>query len=132
MSTFVRIYGSTPKLELDIKELDSVDYKTTPNGYGLQLMGGTIIYLSGKNEGEVCMDGKLAANQNVEIRLGTIKPKKREVFLTYNPVLRDTCQVSCPMIFAPHEEQYLTVTLSSFKATDLTELEWVVRLYIAD
>jgi hypothetical protein len=129
MPAFIKVNGSTPRLECDLKLLDSSDWKFTRNHYGMELMGGTIVYLSGKNEGEVCFDGKIAANQNVEIRLGTIRPVKREVLLTFNPELLKTCQVSAVPMFAPGEEQYVTLTLSCFKATDISELGWIVRLY---
>lgn len=130
MPAFIKINGSTPRLECDLKFLDSVDWKFSRNRYSIEVMGGTIIYLSGKNEGEVCFDGKIAANQNVEIRVGTIKPVKREVLLTYNPELLKTCQVSAVPLFAPGEEQYVTLTVSSFKATDLSDMDWMVRLYV--
>lgn len=129
---FLRVHGATPKYELQMELVETADWKQTRNNYGIQLMGGVTQFLTGKNEGDTLMDDKVQANQTVCIKFGTITPIKRECHVAINPALLQFCQASFTPIYRQGDKQDISITLTTFKAMDLSQFEWFITLYIEE
>lgn len=112
--------------------LPSVQVAVTKSKFGLELGGGTAVYVGGKSNGEPLAEDKVVrAGEVVHIMFGTIFPSKDNVLLSYNPALAEVANVSCPSVLEP-EKQALTLTLQARKQFDLGKLSYLLRLYLLE
>lgn len=132
MSSLVKLNLSsrqTNYLKLDCPPW--VGIRNTKTALGLELSGGKAIYLGGEKAGEDAGD-VIKANQRVEIQLGVLKPAKYHVLIEANPALHRVGVVTHPRMVEPGDKLELSLFIRAEKQVDLTELDWLIRLYMLD
>lgn len=86
-----------------------------------------ITQLSGKDE-EV--SSKLGQGRIYELDFGTINSAKDIVLVSVNPALGRTAVVTNPTVIGAKREYQLSFPVYTIKATDLAELDWIIRLHV--
>ena len=109
-------------------------------GQGMALRGGAIESLLTKEkekgkalekEAEISQT-TLLPDTVVKIVLGKIIPVKFETLLSIHPKLNDVAFVSYTTIYSPGYEYELAITVKPFKKLELSELPWLVSLFVID
>lgn len=111
--------------------LPTVTIKYTRNYCGVQLGNPSIEALNGKEVG--LENGILKANQHLRLNFGSIGPTKYDVFIAVNPELTKTCSISNPTILPIGTVlDEFGITLTTIKQTDISQLDWMITLYLLD
>lgn len=114
---------------LRLKLEDSVTVKTAVNNKSVFLSNPKIIQHSGKSvDGEEVT--KLGQGRIYELSFGTICPDKDIVLVSVNPALSLSCVVSNPGVINAKSLQNLSIPIYTVKQTDISELDWIVALYV--
>lgn len=114
---------------LRLKLEDSVTVKTAVNNKSVFLSNPKIIQHSGKSvDGEEVT--KLGQGRIYELHFGTICPDKDLVLVSVNPALSLSCVVSNPGVINAKSLQNLSIPIYTVKQTDISELDWIVALYV--
>ena len=88
------------------------------------------IKLNGKDSGEPVAIDSLTANGVFEFNFGICAPTKSAVHMTVNPEFAARCIVSHSTLFLQETRGALVVVASTFKAVDLSDLDWLVALAV--
>lgn len=127
MDTFVKLtsHNRVKYLGLDgIKE----GMRPTSDSMGWHLKGSAEL-LSGEEAGQAVEEVKM--NQLIKIRPAMdIKTFRNISFIGFNPKLGEFGAINCSSIAAPGEP--IELTLKSYKNFNLSELDYVFTLYMAD
>ncbi len=109
----------------------NVTTQYTRNYRGLQLGNPTIEALNGKEVG--LENGILKANQHLRLSFGSLGPLRNDVIVGINPELTKTCSISHPVILSAGSViPDFGITLTTIKQTDISQLDWVIVLYLVD
>ncbi len=112
---------------------EAFPFSLSPDGYTVRLPAGLVSSLAGKKKSEEGESLSLvAANQHVSISLPAYnyKATQYKFYIGVNPKLLESGQVSTPGFVGPDELSSASITLSTFKAIDLSELDWVFAITV--
>jgi hypothetical protein len=111
--------------------------KVSADYCSIQLPAGKVRSLAGKKKtdeegGEP--SSNIIQNQHVAISLPeyNYQPKRYKFIISVNPALLEVGQVSTPGLVSRTDLNNVFITLSTFKAVDLAELDWVFSITAID
>lgn len=114
---------------LDIKLEPGVELRTAVNNKSVFFSNPKVIQHSGKaSEGEDSL--KLGQGRIYELSFGTICPNKDIVLVSVNPALSLSCVVSNPCVINARSLQNFSIPVYTIKQIDLSELDWIVCIYV--
>lgn len=131
MPALVRLSNTRINRYIGLSEDERTISNISPSGFALELRGGSIEILSGKEPGPI--EGqKIEANQKAVVKLGTVQPYRYNVLTSIHPELLKLGTLGFPSIYEPDEEVELLLHVQASKKIDLDTLPWLVRLYTLD
>lgn len=89
------------------------------------------VLVSGKEAGLVVED-EVKPNQRITWDFGVVKCREYQAFVSVNPRLLELGMVSCPQVLEPKEETHLRVTLHSAVGGSVSDIDWVIRVYLVN
>jgi len=113
---------------LGLKLNEGVTQKLTIDKKALGLGKPHIIQHSGKEDAEP--SDKLGQGRIYELNFGSLNSQRDAVLVSVNPALSKTCVVAQSNVLAAKESQELSISVYTIKQTDISELDWIVRLYV--
>lgn len=75
---------------------------------------------------------ELKPTQRGLIRIGTIRPTKYQVLVVTNPALQEAATVQAPQLLEPGEECKLDIYLHAHRTLRMSDVQWLVRLYLVE
>ena len=112
---------------LGLKLAPGVEVKPGGDQKSIVLRNPEIVQLSGKEE-EPSL--KLGQGRIYELKFGSISPAKDVVLIAVNPVIGRSAIVTNPGILGPKATHELSIPVYTVKTTDLSDLDWIVRIYM--
>lgn len=111
-------------LEQGITGKNNLSWIPHPIGYKIH---------GGKSEGEIPEDtGLIKANNGLLVSFGTATVKRGFLRIIANPELLLTATVAHPVLVEEKSSQDIFLIIRAIKQTDLSALDWLLKLYVED
>lgn len=131
MSALVKLNNQRIIKYIGLEEAIPTTSRITRNSMSIELEGGIVEILSGKEPG-INEEGIIEANQKAKVTLGTIEPFKYNPMTTINPALLELADVRVPTIYEAGEHVEIALYITAHKKINVNTLNWLIRLYLID